>query len=208
LLFLRDTIFAGALSPSFFARRVSCESFSAKSLARTRSMKTMKTMKNKRADEPENEAALFFERLANHVTRLTGTSMAFVLASSVIIVWLATGPVFGYSNTWQLVINTGTTIITFLMVFLIQKSQNKDGRAMQLKLNELIAASKEASNRLVDVESLTEHELLTLSEYYATLAKESAKSLNIHESHSVEEAIGDALKKVTLKKESKAKKQP
>lgn len=165
-------------------------------------------MKHTHREKPENKISLLFEHFANHVTRLTGSSRAFVLASLVVIVWLATGPVFGYSNTWQLVINTGTTIITFLMVFLIQKSQNKDGRAMQLKLNELIAASKEASNRLVDVESLTEHELLTLSRYYATLAKESAKSLNIHESHSVEEAIGDALKKVTFKRESRNRKQP
>ncbi len=156
----------------------------------------------------ENRITLFFERFANHVTRLTGSSMAFVLAFSVVLVWLATGPVFDYSDTWQLVINTGTTVVTFLMVFLIQKSQNKDGRAMQLKLNELIAASKEASNRLVDVESLTEHELLTLSQYYATLAKEAAKSLNIHESHSIEEAIGDTLTKVEFVKEKRQRKKP
>jgi low affinity Fe/Cu permease len=162
-------------------------------------------MRHQTMSKPENKITLFFERFANRTTRLTGSSMAFVLAFLVIIVWLASGPIFNYSDTWQLVINTSTTIITFLMVFLIQKSQNKDGMAMQLKLNELIAASKEASNRLVDVESLTEHELRTLSEYYATLAKEAAKASNIHESHSVEEAIEDAQEKIEFKKGAKQK---
>ncbi len=165
-------------------------------------------MKHTQGEKPENRVTLFFERFSNHVTRLTGSSMAFVLALSVVLVWLATGPLFDYSDTWQLVINTGTTVVTFLMVFLIQKSQNKDGRAMQLKLNELIAASTEASNRLVDVESLTEYELLTLSRYYATLAKESAKALNIHESHSVEEAMGGTRKKVEFVKEKRQRKKP
>jgi low affinity Fe/Cu permease len=92
-----------------------------------------------------------FERLSSKITSWTGSSMAFGCASAVIIAWLISGPIFHYSDTWQLVINTGTTIITFLMVFLIQKSQNKDSKAIQIKLNELIAASRHTSNRIVDV---------------------------------------------------------
>ena len=88
--------------------------------------------------------------------------MAFALASLTIIVWAVTGPVFGYSNTWQLVINTGTTIVTFLMVFLIQRSQNKDSLAIQLKLDEIVAAMAGASNRLIGCEDLNEEELRTL----------------------------------------------
>jgi low affinity Fe/Cu permease len=93
------------------------------------------------------------------VTAWTGSSWAFAVAALVILVWLVTGPVFHYSDTWQLVINTGTTVVTFLMVFLIQRAQNKDSLAIQLKLNELVAAMGGASNRLIDVESLTETEL-------------------------------------------------
>ncbi len=94
----------------------------------------------------------FFERFANAATKFTGSSIAFISASVIVLVWAITGPLFNYSETWQLVINTGTTIITFLMVFLIQKAQNKDGKAIQLKLNELIAAHERASNRIVDIE--------------------------------------------------------
>ncbi len=148
----------------------------------------------------ENKIALYFEKFANKTTQLTGSSGAFMLALLTIIVWGITGPIFNYSDTWQLVINTGTTIVTFLMVFLIQKSQNKDAMAMQLKLNELISASKQASNRLVDVESLTEQELRTLSQYYSTLADSASKAINLHESHSIEEAIDDTLEKVAIEK--------
>ncbi len=87
----------------------------------------------------------------------------------IVVVWLVTGPLFGFSDTWQLVINTGTTIVTFLMVFLIQRSQNKDSLAVQLKLNELVAAVQGASNRLIDVEDLTEEELRALHRHYAKL---------------------------------------
>ena len=96
---------------------------------------------------------LFFHRFANTVTRISGRPVASVMAFLLIIVWAVTGPFFEFSNTWQLVINTGTTIITFLMVFVIQQSQNKDTMAVQLKLNELIASQKNASNRLIDVEA-------------------------------------------------------
>jgi low affinity Fe/Cu permease len=98
----------------------------------------------------------FFERFSNWATAATGSSVAFIIAISVIVIWLATGPVAKYSDTWQLIINTGTTIVTFLMVFLIQKSQNKDSKAIHLKLNELLAAHAGASNRMVDIEDLTE----------------------------------------------------
>ena len=97
-----------------------------------------------------------FDRFALYITRGSGSSTAFILAMGIVLLWAATGPLFHYSETWQLVINTGTTIITFLMVFVIQKAQNKESLAVQLKLNELIAATKGASNRLVSVENLSE----------------------------------------------------
>lgn len=132
----------------------------------------------------------FFEHISNRITNWTGSPVAFGVASLVIIVWVITGPVFNYSDTWQLVINTGTTIITFLMVFLIQKSQNKDSKAIQLKLNELIAASRHASNRMVDIEDLTESELDVLHKYYEKLAEISEKDEDIHKSHSIDAAEG------------------
>ncbi|HIC8644433.1 TPA: low affinity iron permease family protein [Elizabethkingia meningoseptica] len=130
----------------------------------------------------------FFEKFANKATIFTGSSSAFIIALTIVIVWLISGPFFNYSETWQLIINTGTTIITFLMVFLIQKSQNKDSKAIQLKFNELIAASKEASNRMVDIEDLTEKELDQLHEYFVTLAKMTKNEIDIHKSHSIDAA--------------------
>lgn len=100
-----------------------------------------------------------FERFSNWATKFTGSSYAFIGATLIVLVWAISGPIFKYSETWQLVINTGTTIITFLMVFLIQKAQNKDSKAIQIKLNELLAANEKASNRIVDIEDLTEKEL-------------------------------------------------
>jgi low affinity Fe/Cu permease len=128
------------------------------------------------------------ERFSEVVTRWAGKSTAFAAAVTLIVIWAALGPVFHYSNTWQLVINTGTTIITFLMVFLIQRTQNKDSLAIQMKLNELVAAMKGASNRLIDVESLSEAELVALHRHYAELAKLAAKETDVTKSHSVEEA--------------------
>ncbi len=113
--------------------------------------------------------------------------MAFCLAAGTIIVWLISGPIFRWSDTWQLVINTGTTIVTFLMVFLIQRTQNKDSRALQLKLNELVAALEGASNRLIDIEDLSEGELEILHKHYQKLA-EMAKENRLTDSHSIEEA--------------------
>jgi low affinity Fe/Cu permease len=111
-----------------------------------------------------------------------------MLAVSIIAIWLITGPLFGFSDTWQLVINTGTTIITFLMVFLIQRTQNKDSKAIHLKLNELVASLKGPSNRLVDVEDLTEGELEILSAFYRNLAQLAKKERDLSVSHSIEEA--------------------
>ena len=110
-------------------------------------------------------------RFATWVSEKAGSSWAFLLALSVIVVWAALGPIFHFSDTWQLVINTGTTIITFLMVFVIQHAQNKDMRAIQLKLNELIAAMEGASNRLIDVEDLGDPELETLYRRFCKLAR-------------------------------------
>src|SRR5947207_3297982 len=117
----------------------------------------------------------WFESFANKVTHLTGSTGAFLIAMSSIIIWLISGFIFDFSDTWQLVINTGTTIITFLMVFLIQKAQNKDSLAIQLKLNELVAASELASNRLVNVEDMTEEELGVIQKYYSKLSEFTKK---------------------------------
>ncbi len=130
----------------------------------------------------------FFEKFANWATKATGSSAAFIIASLIIIVWGITGPVFNYSETWQLIINTGTTIITFLMVFLIQKSQNKDSKAIHLKLNELIAAQEGASNRMVDIEQLTEDDLDQLHKFYAHIAQLAKKDNDITCSHSIDAA--------------------
>jgi len=135
-----------------------------------------------------NEKESFFEKLATKITCWTGSSVAFGIALTVVIIWGISGPIFKYSDTWQLVINTGTTIITFMMVFLIQKSQNKDSKAIQLKLNELIAASRYASNRMVDIEDLTEDELNILHKYYQKLSDISQKEEDIHNSHSIDAA--------------------
>lgn len=131
--------------------------------------------------------ARFFDRFAARVTQITGSPWAFIVAFIVIIVWAVSGPIFHYSDTWQLVINTGTTIVTFLMVFVIQQSQNKDTLALQMKLNELIAANKEASNRLIDVEDLTEEELMIIKNYYIQLSSISKKEKELQRSHSIED---------------------
>jgi len=134
------------------------------------------------------------ERISDRFIAATGSSAALFTALAVILIWLASGPLFHYSDTWQLVINTGTSIITFLMVFLIQKSQNKETRSLQLKLNELIASSHVASNRLVDVEDLSEAELNHLYDHYCRLAEDAKERTNIKRSHSIEEAIEKSLK--------------
>jgi low affinity Fe/Cu permease len=115
----------------------------------------------------------FFTRLATAAARFTGRPLCFLLAIGVVLAWVITGPLFGYSNTWQLVINTGTTIVTFLMVFLIQNTQNRDTEAMQIKLDELIRATQGANNQLLDLEELEEHELEGFRRSYESLAEEA-----------------------------------
>lgn len=130
----------------------------------------------------------WFNQFSHYVTKATGKPGAFLLAFLVIIIWAVSGPIFHFSDTWQLVINTGTTIVTFLMVFVIQQSQNKDTLAIHLKLNELIAANKLASNRLVNVEDLSPEELGTLKQFYCHISELAGKEEDVFTSHSVDEA--------------------
>ena len=141
------------------------------------------------------DGSRWLERSARAVTVWTGSSQAFAGAVGVIIVWALLGPVFHFSDTWQLVINTGTTIVTFLMVFLIQRSQNKDSLAIHLKLNEIVAVLQGASNRLINVEDLTEQEVATLHRHYQTLALIAKRDTTLTASHSVEEAETRAAQK-------------
>lgn len=129
-----------------------------------------------------------FERFANTATRFTGSSAAIMAATIIVVIWAISGPFFGYSETWQLIINTGTTIITFLMVFLIQKAQNKDSKAIQLKLNELIASHKNASNRMIDIEEITEKELDDLHLFYRKLAELAAREIDFNKVFSPDSA--------------------
>jgi len=128
------------------------------------------------------------ERFSLAATKATGTSAAFILAVTIIVVWGITGPLFRFSDSWQLVINTGTTIVTFLMVFLIQRTQNKDARAIHLKLNEIVAALQGASNRLIDVEDLTEEDIEAVHKHYQKLVEMAKKDSKLTQTHSVEEA--------------------
>lgn len=130
----------------------------------------------------------FFEKLALSLTQFSGSTTAFIISFSIILLWAVTGPFFNFSDVWQLVINTGTTIITFLMVFLIQRAQNKDSLAIHMKLNEIIASINGASNMLVDVEDISEQDLNTLKTHYQKLAKLFEHEKNIKQSHSIEEA--------------------
>jgi len=129
-----------------------------------------------------------FERFSNWATNATGSSGAFIIAIITILIWLVTGPVFKYSDTWQLIINTGTTIITFLMVFLIQKSQNKDSKAIHLKLNEILASHEGSSNRMVDIEDLSENELDHLHRFYQQLSDLAEKEEDLLCTHSIDAA--------------------
>ena len=164
-------------------------------------------MKKKKSGGPSG-----FEKISSVVTKASGSTGAFIGAFLVIIAWLISGPIFNYSDTWQLVINTGTTIITFLMVFLIQRSQNKDSIALHLKLNELLVAHELASNRLVLIEDISEDELKVLKKYYKHLSEMAEKEITIEKSHSIAEANVHHERKEDAKKkeasnseESKAK---
>jgi low affinity Fe/Cu permease len=147
--------------------------------------------------------ARIFDRISTSITRLAGRPISFIVAALLIIVWAVTGPIFGYSNTWQLVINTGTTIITFLMVFIIQQSQNKDTLAVQLKLNELIACNENASNRLIVIEDLTEDELAVLKKFYVKLSNLAEKEKELYTSHSIDEADNYHMRKHKIKRSDK-----
>jgi low affinity Fe/Cu permease len=116
------------------------------------------------------------QRLSTRVTAWTGTSTALLLAVASVVAWSATGPLFRFSDTWQLVMNTATSIITFLMVFIIQRAQNKDALAIQVKLDEIVAAIGSADNHLIDVEDLSEEQLRRLHERYQRLAASAAES--------------------------------
>jgi low affinity Fe/Cu permease len=128
------------------------------------------------------------ERFSGLMTEWTGSTTAFGAAVALIALWLVSGPIFRFSDTWQLVINTTTTIITFLMVFLIQRAQNKDALALHLKLNEIVAALEGASNRLIDVEDLSEPEIDALHKYYKRLIELARKDDVLTTTHSIEEA--------------------
>ena len=119
-----------------------------------------------------------FSRFASTASRWAGSPWAFALAAAIVLIWAICGPLFGFSDVWQLTINTGTTIITFLIVFLIQNSQNRDTRALQIKLDELIRATEGASNTLIDLENMTEAEINHLHERYSKLAVH-AKELGV-----------------------------
>lgn len=140
------------------------------------------------AKKSKEKGKSFFEKLAEKVTKASGSTPVILTAFFIVIAWAISGPMFDYSETWQLVINTGTTIITFLMVFLIQKTQNKDSLAIQIKLNELLASHELASNRIVDIEDISQEELEVLEKYYQKLAELAKKTNSLHESHSLDEA--------------------
>jgi low affinity Fe/Cu permease len=146
------------------------------------------------ADVPERQRRTFrgrayelFGRVANRVSSLVGSPWAFGLALLAIAAWAAAGPLFGYSDSWQLVINTGTTIVTFLIVFLIQHTQNKDARAIQIKLNELLAAVEGASNRLINVEKMSDEDLDRLQAQFQALADHVRARGDAVHAHSIEE---------------------
>jgi len=153
-----------------------------------------------RPKKKKNKLSMLFQKMSNKVTKATGSPMAFITALAVVILWALTGPVFHFSDTWQLVINTGTTIVTFLMVFIIQQSQNKDTVAIHLKLNELIASHDRASNRLVDIEDLSEEELEKIKKFYIKISDLAEKENDVNASHSLSEA--ESLHK--FKQQSKA----
>jgi low affinity Fe/Cu permease len=118
-----------------------------------------------------------FRRLAHRTSQLVGSPFAFLLALAVVAIWAATGPAFGFSDTWQLVINTGTTIVTFLMVFLIQNTQNRDSRAVHIKLDELILYTSGADNSLVDMDRLSDEQVAKLEDHLKNLAEALGKTI-------------------------------
>jgi low affinity Fe/Cu permease len=135
----------------------------------------------------------FFSRIAKWTASATGHPAAFGIAALIIVVWALTGPLFGFSDTWQLIINTGTTIATFLMVFLIQNTQNRDTAALQLKLDELIRCTSGAHNALLDLEELTEDEIEQVRTRYEALARHACADLRTGGKDTGQPEVGDAL---------------
>ena len=138
-------------------------------------------------NKTEQSKKYSFESFASSATKASGSPIAFAIAFLIVLIWGVSGPLFHFSQTWQTIISTITTIITFLMVFLIQKSQNKDSLAIQLKLNELVAANEFASNRLLNVEKMTEDELKVIHKYYSKLSDFTKNEDTITQSHSIDE---------------------
>lgn len=136
----------------------------------------------------------FFRRFAHRVSDATGKPWAFVLASGIIVVWALTGPIFQFSDTWQLVINTGTTIVTFLMVFLIQNTQNRDSKALHLKLDEIIRSLENARNNMIEVEDLSDDDMAQVQDEFKLLSAE-AREDPVKEDQSVGEIMNQAVKK-------------
>jgi len=159
-----------------------------------------KKANSSRSQQGRSSKSPLLEKFSYQATRATGTSYAFLIALGVIIVWAITGPIFGFSDTWQLVINTGTTIVTFLMVFLIQRAQNKDAVAIHLKLNEIVAAMEGASNRLIDIEDMTEADIEVLRNHYKKLIELAKKDEDLTKTHSIEEAASRHGRKYQKKK--------
>ena len=153
-------------------------------------------MKNQAKTKKKHSVSNFYEKVASTVTRAAGKPVATIIAILVVVIWALTGSLFDYSNTWQLVINTGTTIITFIMVFIIQQTQNKDTMAVHLKLNELIASSPGASNRLIDSEDFTEQDLEEIKKFYIRLSGLAKKHNDLYTTHSLDEADKKHLEKV------------
>ena len=153
------------------------------------------------ANAPVPSHTSFFGRLAESITKYSGSTAAFLTAVSIVLIWACTGPLFHFSETWQLVINTGTTIVTFLMVFLIQRAQNKDSLVLHLKLNELLAATQGASNRLINAQDFSEEEIRTLHEFYCALAELAKKDNDLGKTHSVEEAETNQAEKLSAQTE-------
>jgi low affinity Fe/Cu permease len=141
-----------------------------------------------RAQSAGNRLNVLLERFSHHATAWTGSTWAFTIAVATIVIWAVTGPLFGFSDTWQLVINTGTTIITFLMVFLIQRTQNKDSLVIQMKLNELLAAQQGASNQLINLEDWHEDDLKALHDRFAVLSDRLKSAADDCQPHSIAEA--------------------
>jgi low affinity Fe/Cu permease len=146
-------------------------------------MMTMETQKEKLKPQEESRdffcaASDAFRLFAKNSSRMLGSAWAFAAAILIILIWGLTGPMFHYSDTWQLIINTGTTIVTFLMVFLIQNTQNRDAKAVHLKLDELIRALKGARNELIDLETLTDEDLASLEKQFLRVRKQAERNGN------------------------------